>query len=130
MPSTVFAVDDLLADDVQALLAVHLAFSYEHSPPEDVHALATDGLLGPDITFLTGRRDGELVAMGALRELDDQHGELKSMHVVERTRGEGVGRALLDELLQLACARGYRRVSLETGSMDAYGPARAMYAAA
>ena len=112
-----------------ALIERHLAFARATSPPEDVHALDVVELRDPDVTFF-GIRDGdELVCMGALKQLDEGHGEIKSMHTAEGARGRGVGGAMLDHLLAVARARGYRRVSLETGSMAAFSPARALYAA-
>jgi putative acetyltransferase len=121
------AIDDPRAEDVQALVARHLAFANEHSPPEDVHALGLSGLTDEDVTFFTLRRDRELLGMGALRELDPAHGELKSMHTAVEARGEGLGAAMLTHLLAVARRRGYRRVSLETGSMAAFAPARRLY---
>jgi putative acetyltransferase len=95
-----------------------------------VHALDVSGLLPPSITFVSVRVDGRVLGVGALRELDHTHAELKSMHTVAEARGRGVARAILDHLLDLARARGYLRVSLETGSMAAFAPARALYASA
>ena len=123
-----FSIEDPRTDDVRALIARHLAFARSTSPPEDVHALDLDGLVDPAVTFFTYRADGELLAIGALKHLDDEHGEVKSMHTAEPARGRGIGRAMLDHLLAVARARGYRRVSLETGSMDAFAPARTLYA--
>lgn len=113
---------------MRALLERHLAFSREVSPPDHVHALDIDGLLDPDVTFFSARGDGVLLGVGALKELDPSHGELKSMHTVETARAQGVGRAMVDHLLSVAADRSYRRVSLETGAMDAYAPARSLYA--
>lgn len=113
-----------------ALVERHLAFARAHSPPEDVHALEVAGLEDREVTFF-GIRDGdELVCMGALQHLDEGHGEIKSMHTEEGARGRGAGRTMVDHLLSVARARGYRRVSLETGTMAAFAPARALYAAA
>jgi putative acetyltransferase len=126
----VIEVDDPRADDVQDLLRRHLGFCNEHSPPEDVHALDLGGLLDPAVTFLTAREDGVLLGIGALKQLDARHAELKSMHTAAEARRHGVGRAMLVALVSLARRRGYRRVSLETGSMDAFGAARQLYAAA
>ena len=122
--------DDPEAEDVRRLLASHLDFAYEHSPPEDVYALDTDGLRAPDIAFFSARADGELLAVGALRQLDRTHAEIKSMHTLMAARGRGVGRAMLDHLLALARSRGCTRVSLETGTMAAFDAARALYASA
>ncbi|MQW77402.1 GNAT family N-acetyltransferase [Nocardioides sp. dk4132] len=126
----VLGPDDPRADDVRALLARHLAFGHQRSPPEDVHTLDVGGLLGPEITFRSARVDGTLVAVGALRDLGDGHLELKSMHTASEHRGQGHGRRMLLHLLALARERGATRVSLETGSMDAFAPARTLYAAA
>jgi putative acetyltransferase len=120
-------IDDPRADDVRALLERHLAFADEHTPPQDVHALHLNGLLNPDITLFSARRDRELLAIGALKQLDETHGELKSMHTDEAVRGQGIGRAMVNHLLREARQRGYRRVSLETGTMDAFAPARSLY---
>ncbi len=127
MNSLVIAIDDPRAGDVRALLDLHLAFNNEHTPPQDVHALDLDGLLSPAVTFFSARQDRQLLAIGALKELDETHGELKSMHTVEAARGQGVGRAMVDHLVGVARDRGYRRVSLETGTMEAFGPARSLY---
>jgi putative acetyltransferase len=120
--------DDPRRDDIRALLEQHLAFANEHSPPEDVHALDLDGLLDPAIAFFSLRAGSELLGVGALKHLDDRHGEIKSMHTARAARRRGVGRAIVEHLLALASERGYERVSLETGSMDAFLPARALYA--
>jgi putative acetyltransferase len=124
------AVDDPGAADVRALLATHLTFSHQHSPPEDVHALDVDRLRDPAVTFFSYREGGRLLAVGALRRLDDEHAEVKSMHTASEARGRGIGRALLAHLVAEARARGYRRLSLETGTMAAFAPARALYASA
>lgn len=126
----VITPDDPRKPDVRRLLERHLAFASEHSPPEEVHALDIDGLLDPRISFFSCRVEGELLGVGALKHLDDRHAELKSMHTSAAARGRGVGWAMLGHLLSSARERGYRRVSLETGTMAAFAPARAMYAKA
>jgi putative acetyltransferase len=124
------STDDPRAEDVRRLLEAHLAFANSHSPPEDVHALDIDDLLDPAVTFLSFRRNGVLLGVGALKQLDAGHCELKSMHTTEAARGHGIGRAMVDQLIGLARDRGLHRVSLETGSMAAFAPARALYASA
>jgi putative acetyltransferase len=127
----VIALDDPASVDVRALLGAHLRFTTSHSPPEDMHALDVDGLSGPGISFFTARAvGGRLVAVGALKELDPRHGELKSMHTAEAVRGQGIARVMLGHLLAVARERGYERVSLETGSMEVFAPARALYESA
>jgi putative acetyltransferase len=114
--------------DVQALLAEHLAGMHAQSPPESVHALALEGLRRPDVTLLSARdADGRLLGIGALRELDARHGELKSMRTADGARNRGVGAAVLAEILRLARARGYGRVSLETGTPEGFAPGRRLY---
>jgi len=126
----VIAGDDPRAADVRALLDRHLTFAREVTPPEDVYALDVEGLLDPAVTFFSARVDGDLVGVGALKQLDRSHGELKSMHTIETARGQGVGRAMVDHLLSVALDRNYQRVSLETGRMAAFEPARSLYAKA
>jgi putative acetyltransferase len=126
----VISIDDPRGDDVRELLEQHLAFVNTQSPPEDVHALDLDGLLDPAITFFSFRLDGELLGVGALKELDARHIELKSMHTAVRARGQGVARAMVDHLLGVARERAVHRVSLETGSMAGFAPARGLYARA
>lgn len=121
---------DPTSPDVRALLVRHLAFAVEHSPPEDQHALDIDGLQNEDISFFSIRSNGELLAVGALKQLDESHLEIKSMHTAEGVRRRGVARAMLDHLLRVARSRGCRHVSLETGSMEAFAPARALYESA
>lgn len=128
MPEIEIASEDPRVADVRALLAQHLDFANQHTPPEDVHALDIDGLLDPAITFVTCRSAGELLAVGALKQIDERHAELKSMHTAVAARGRGIGRVLLDHLIDVARDRGVTRVSLETGSMSAFAPARSLYA--
>jgi len=122
--------DDPGSPDALALIEGHLAFARANSPPEDVHALEVTGLRDRDVTFFGIRNGNELVCTGALKQLDEGHGEIKSMHTAEGARERDVGRAMLDHLLAVARARRYGRVSLETGTMAAFAPARARYAAA
>ena len=122
MPERKISIDDPRSEDVRALLERHLAFARSHSPPEDTHALDIDGLLDPSVTFFSLRVDGELLAVGALKKLDEDNAEVKSMHTAEAARGRGIGRAMLDHLLSVAREDGRSRVSLETGSMAAFGP--------
>jgi putative acetyltransferase len=98
-----------------------------HSPPESVHALDLEALRRPEITFWTAWQAGELLGCGALKALDAAHGEIKSMRTAKRHLRKGVAAALMRHILREARERGYRRLSLETGSPDAFLPARAMY---
>jgi putative acetyltransferase len=112
---------------VRALVERHLAFGRSFTPLEDAHALEVDELLDPSIILFAAREGEKVLAIGALKEIEDGHGELKTMHTAAASRGRGIGRAMLDHLLAEARRRGYRRVSLETGTMAAFAPARALY---
>ena len=100
------------------------------SPACSVHALDSAQLQEPGVTVWTVSVADDVVGTVALKELDARHGELKSMRTAEAARGTGLGRLLLDHVLQVACERGYERVSLETGSQDSFLPARSLYARA
>lgn len=128
MDEAVIAIDDPCTEDVRRLLERHLDFANAHSAPEDVHALDVDALRDPAVTFYSVRLDGEVVAVGALKQLDDHHAELKSMHTAWESRGQGLGRRMVDHLIAVARDRGLHRVSLETGTMPAFAPARRLYA--
>ena len=99
-----------------------------HSPPESVHALDIDALRKPEITFWTAWEKDELLGCGALKQLDAQHAELKSMRTSSAHLRKGVAKSLLNHILAVARQRSYRRLSLETGSMAAFAPARTLYA--
>ena len=93
-----------------------------------MHALDLEALRAPNVTFWTGWQGEELLGCGALKELDPGHGEIKSMRTVTAHLRKGVAAKILDHIIKEAERRSYRRLSLETGSMDAFQPARALYA--
>jgi putative acetyltransferase len=119
--------DDLSRPAIHALLNEHLESMYALSPPESVHALDLDKLRQPGVTFWSAWEDSVLLGCGALKELDPQHAEVKSMRTPDALRRRGAGRAILAHIVGVARARGYRRLSLETGSMEAFQPARSLY---
>jgi putative acetyltransferase len=120
--------DDLDGPEIQALLREHLRNMFLHSPPESVHALDIDALRRPEITFWTAWSGGDLLGCGALKELDVRHGEIKSMRTESKHLRKGVAKRLLEHIVSEAGRRGYRRISLETGSVAAFAPARRLYA--
>lgn len=122
-----FVEDDLSGAQIQALVALHLAGMHASSPACKVHALPLDKLRAPGVTFYSAWADGDLAAIGALKELDGTHGELKSMRAAPHWRGRGMGEAMLHHLLGVARARGYRWVGLETGRTEEFAPAVALY---
>jgi putative acetyltransferase len=119
--------DDLSRAPVQALLREHLAHMHELSPPESVHALDLDKLRGPDIAFWTVWEGDTLLGCGALKEIAAGHGEVKSMRTPATLRRRGAARAVLSHIIAEARRRGYRRLSLETGSQPAFVPAQSLY---
>lgn len=119
--------DDLRGPEITALLQEHLDDMFRISPPESVHALDLQGLRAPGITFFSAWHGEQLAGCGALRQLDPRHGEIKSMRTVRSQLRRGVAAAVLTHLLGEAHRRGYRRVSLETGSQPEFEPARRLY---
>jgi len=113
--------------DVAALLREHLQGMADHSPPESIHALDIDALMAPDITFWTMRDGRELLGCIALKQLDDKHGEIKSMRTASAHLRKGVAAVLLEHLIAEARRRSYERLSLETGSGAGFEAAHALY---
>lgn len=121
-------IDDLTSSKVIALIGQHFQDMASQSPAESMHALNLDGLKKPEITFW-GVWDGEeLMGIGAMKELDAQHGEVKSMRTSANHLRKGVARKLLVHIIEEAKQRGYVRLSLETGSMESFQPAIRLYA--
>jgi putative acetyltransferase len=120
-------IDDLSRPAIHALLNEHLQNMYALSPPESVHALDLERLRAPGITFWSAWQGSLLLGCGALKELDPQHGEIKSMRTPDALRRRGTGRAILTHIIAVARARAYQRLSLETGSMQAFKPAQQLY---
>jgi putative acetyltransferase len=120
-------IDDLTGPEIAALLEEHTAELRSISPPESKHALDLDSLRKPGITFWTVWDEGTLVGCGALQDLGDGHAELKSMRVSSRHQRRGIASLLLRHIIGEATTRGYRRLSLETGSMPFFAPAHALY---
>ena len=113
--------------DVQALLASHFLAMRRISPPEACHVLPADRVRDPALTFWSLREDGRLLGVGALKQIAADHGEVKSMRTAEDALGRGVGSAILARILAEAQRRGYRRVSLETGSTPPFAAALRLY---
>jgi putative acetyltransferase len=121
-------IDDLQGPEIYALLQEHLRSMALHSPPESVHALDIAALRQPGITFWTAWDGSALMGCGAIKQLSPAHAELKSMRTAASYLRRGVAQALLSHILQAAQARGIQQLSLETGSAQAFAPARTLYA--
>jgi putative acetyltransferase len=124
-----FLEDDLAGGEIVALLELHLREMHAWSPPCSVHAMPVERLRAADVTFWAAWDGERLAGCGALKHLDDGHGEVKSMRAHPDYRGKGAGRAILLHLIEQARARGYARLSLETGTTEPFVPARSLYAA-
>ncbi len=122
-----FRLDDLEGEPTRALIAQHLAEMRANSPACSVHALDVEQLQEPDVTFWSAWSATEIVGCGALKRLDAQRGEIKSMRVADAFLGRGAGRAMLDHLIAEARARGMTSLWLETGSSAAFLPALRLY---
>ncbi|HEY8728188.1 MAG TPA: GNAT family N-acetyltransferase [Acidothermaceae bacterium] len=124
----VIAVDDPARDDIRALVQAHREWSLQQTPPEFSFAVEPHAVAESGITLFSARSpEGELLGIGGLKELDRQYGEIKTMHTAAQARGGRIGRGVLEALLAEARRRGYTRVSLETGTGDAFQPARTLY---
>jgi putative acetyltransferase len=121
-------IDDLTGSEITKLITEHLQGMELHSPPESIHALNLEGLKKPEITFWSAWEQGQLVGCGALKELDHLHGEIKSMRTSSSHLRKGVAKQILQHIIDVAKSRGYQRLSLETGTMEAFEPAKKLYA--
>lgn len=119
--------DDLTGDATRRLIAAHLDGMRATSPPESVHALDVDALRDPSVTFWSAWIGDDLAGIGALKAIDDERGELKSMRVDERFLGCGVGRALLRHIMTEAREHGMTSLWLETGDSAEFAPAQRLY---
>jgi len=120
-------IDDLSRREVRELLNEHVTDMNELLPPQSVHTLNLTALREPNVTFWTAWDDAVLLGCAALKELDPLRGEIKSMRTPQALRRRGAGRALLTHIIDVAKSRGYKRLSLETGSMDSFIPAQKLY---
>lgn len=119
--------DDLTGEPTRALLALHLSGMHANSPPGHVFALDLSGLTAPGVSVWSAWRGDAVAGIGALKELGDGSAEIKSMRTHPDHLRQGVGAAILDHILGEARRRGLRRLSLETGSGEAFEPALALY---
>jgi len=125
--SIVIRVDDLTGPEIAAFLEEHIRDMRAVSPPESKHALDLEGVRKPEITFWTAWSSNRLIGCCALKKLDTNHGEVKSMRVASDQRAKGIGSLLVAHVIGEARARGYGRLSLETGAMPFFEPARRLY---
>ncbi|MCG9697844.1 GNAT family N-acetyltransferase [Shewanella sp. Isolate11] len=109
------------------LLKQHSEEMYAISPAESVHTLDLQSLSQPDIRFWTLWDGDHLAGCGAIKRLDKYHAEIKSMRTTHAYRQRGLGSLMLHHLIADAAQLGITRLSLETGSMNFFTPARSLY---
>jgi putative acetyltransferase len=120
-------IDDLSGGEIAEFLQQHIDEMRSISPPESKHALDLDGLRHPSVTFWTVRDGESLVGSGAIKDLGDRHGEIKSMRTSARHKKLGIASMLLKHMIEHATQRGFTRLSLETGAQKFFEPARNLY---
>ena len=118
---------DLTEQKVIALLQNHLEDMKAITPPESIHALDLRELKSSALTFWTAWYGDDLVGCGALKELDSNSGEIKSMRTVKLYRRRGIASKMLEHIIKEAQKRGYDCLNLETGALPEFAPARALY---
>lgn len=117
-----------LSDErILKLLRHHFDKCHEVTPPGSAHVFDVARLAAPDIDFWAAWDGETLLGTGAMKPLDEHHGEVKSMHTAETARRRGVGSALLQHIIETSRQRGLKRLSLETGSFGYFAPAVALY---
>lgn len=123
--------DDLSGPEIRALLEQHFAGMLANSPKDSCHFLDFEGLKAPGVTFWSVWADdsanAELMGCGALKEIDPRHGEVKSMRTHSAQLRKGAAAVMIEHIIAAAKARGYKRLSLETGSGPAFDPAHVLY---
>jgi len=113
--------------DVHTLLLEHLADMRIHSPPESVHALDLSALREPNITFWAVREEGLLKGCGAIKQLNVNSAEIKSMKTAAAHLRKGVAELLLRHIISIGKERNIKFLLLETGTPKAFAPARKLY---
>jgi putative acetyltransferase len=120
-------VDDLSGPEIANFLVEHVKEMLSITPPESKHALDLDGLRKPEITFWAVMDGDTLVGCGAIKRLDADHAEVKSMRTASTRKRGGIASLLLEHIITEARGMGFTRLSLETGSADFFLPARRLY---
>jgi putative acetyltransferase len=124
------AAESPLGADLRLLMERHTADMHADTPPESIHMMDASQLAVPEVTFFVMRDIGVPLGMGAFKQIEAGHAEIKSMHVLAEARGRGLSKRLLTHLIDEARAAGFERLSLETGIQPTFTAARALYAKA
>ena len=113
--------------EVNELLIKHFIELRAVSPEGSAHVLDIAGLKDPSIKFWSLWEEGDLMGSGALKFLDKEHGEFKSIRVNDKFRGKGNGLKVIDYLINEAKKLNIKRLSLETGAGDFFLSARKLF---
>lgn len=119
--------DNLNGNEIRHLLQTHFNLMRSQSPEESCHVLPIDDLKAPNIKFWSAWVDENLVGCGALKDLSENHGEIKSMHVYQALRGNGYSKEILKFIIKYAIENGFVKLSLETGAQPEFKAARSLY---
>jgi len=127
--STTFTLHpaDFFNPQTRDLLALHLAGMHDNTPAGHVFVLDLSGLMAPEIEVWTVHQLDRVAGIGALKRLNDQTGELKSMRTHPDFLRQGVAHTLLDHLIHRARSEGMKTLSLETGRGPSFDPALTLY---
>jgi putative acetyltransferase len=120
-------VDDLTGPEIAAFLQAHVDEMIAVTPPQSKHALDLAGLRVPEVTFWSVMDGDTLVGCGAIKAIDADHAEVKSMRTAPTHKRRGIASMMLDHLTTEAKRMGFSRLSLETGSFEFFVPARTLY---
>ncbi|MGH1422123.1 MAG: GNAT family N-acetyltransferase [Hyphomonas sp.] len=120
-------IDDLNGPEIAALLQTHAELMLSQSPAESCHFLPIDGLRDPAVTMWSQWEGEALLGCGALKDIGNGQGEIKSMHTRAAERGRGLGEQMLMHVMAEARARGMTALYLETGAPEGFIPARRLY---
>ena len=112
---------------VNDLLVKHFKELRSVSPEGSAHVLDISGLKDPNIKFWSIWEENTLIGCGALKFLDENHGEFKSIRVIDDFRKKGYGFKIINNLIEEAKKLDVKKLSLETGSGDFFLPARKLF---
>jgi putative acetyltransferase len=113
--------------EVNDLLKKHFIELRSVSPAGSTHVLDIDGLKDPSIKFWSLWEDNKLIGCGALKFLEKEHGEFKSIRVADEFRKKGIGERIINHLIEEAKKLEISKLSIETGAGEFFAPARKLF---
>ena len=113
--------------EVNQLLTKHFIELRAASPEGSAHVLDIPGLKEPSIKFWSLWEENKLMGCGALKFLNKQHGEFKSIRIHDNFRGKGMGVKIINHLIEVAKKLDIKKISIETGAGAFFLPARKLF---